>query len=96
MDDIQLQMENIELCRQHLGALQRKRAELEELTRIGRETIEQSSEMLKRIDDLQKVLILKGGANNRQFLQIPQSAPLFHDKPSFRASRLVSQPCPLL
>jgi hypothetical protein len=58
MDDIQLQMENIELCRQHLDALQRKRAELEELRRIGRETIEQSSEMLKRIDDLQKVLML--------------------------------------
>jgi len=58
MDDIQLQMENIELCREHLDTLQQKREELEALIRKGRETIAQSSELLRRIDDLQKVLML--------------------------------------
>ena len=58
MDDIQLQMENIELSREHLYALQQKHEELEALIRKGRETIAQSSELLRRIDDLQKVLML--------------------------------------
>ena len=58
MDDIQLQMENIELCRQHLDALRQKREELEALIRTGREAIAQSQELLQRIDDLQKVLML--------------------------------------
>jgi hypothetical protein len=58
MDDIQLQMENIELSREHLYALQQKREELEALIRKGRETIAQSSELLRRIDDLQKVPML--------------------------------------
>jgi len=49
MDDIQLQMENIELCRQHLDALRQKREELEALIRTGREAIAQSQELLQRI-----------------------------------------------
>jgi hypothetical protein len=51
MNDIRLQIESIELSR-HLYALQQKREELEALIRTGRETIEQSSELLKGIDDL--------------------------------------------
>ena len=58
MEDIRLQVASIELSREHLYALRQKREELEALIRKGRETIAQSSELLRRIDDLQKVLML--------------------------------------
>ena len=58
MEDIRLQVASIELSREHLYALQQKREELEALIRKGRETTAQSSELLRRIDDLQKVLML--------------------------------------
>ena len=58
MEDIRLQVASIELSREHLYALRQKREELEALIRTGREAIAQSQELLQRIDDLQKVLML--------------------------------------